>query len=163
MSSPVELASTCHLPERLAHPADKAALKGKGDHLNETLSVCALAPYQAMPVHGPVLANPVASILKGGESKRGLPILDPISGSSFEVGRRQRRRRRREGAGLAGPGENAWQVGAAPPVPGAPRRRPACRPERRVPVPPQEREAAIDDILQKYFKKLEDRTQHHMG
>jgi len=106
MSETVELASTCPLPQPVQdvsqrHVSNMSKEVKRSQYLKPNDNV-AIAPYQALPVTGPVVAK---------ESKStGLPVLEP---------------------------------------------------DHTIPL--EEREAHINEIIARYTKKLQERTQHHMG
>lgn len=149
MASPaVQLASSCALPAAVSHSYDvhNYAQSGgdvPGRKLQQGNSSVQLAPYQALPVAGPVITHNKATALDVQELSPELN--EEVSLPAGEAG-----------AEVRGTGETAAAAVSL-----------LLRQLTHVCLVAtcvlQDRLAAVNEILQKYMKKLKERTTHHMG
>lgn len=143
MASPVALASACPLLPAVADSYDKHTSTSAGSTTpgcghTRTNAKVQIAPYQALPVAGPVITHHRAAALDVVEPAADMPEEASVRGGVPPSARR------------ASPSSmgNAPAATSSPPPP-----------SHHV----QERLACIHETLQKYMKKLAERTSHHMG
>jgi hypothetical protein len=143
MASPVALASACPLLPAVADSYDKHTSTAAGSTTpgcghTRTNAKVQIAPYQALPVAGPVITHHRAAALDVVEPAADMPEEASVRGGVPPSARRA-------SPSLMG---NAPAATSSPPPP-----------SHHV----QERLACIHETLQKYMKKLAERTSHHMG